>query len=323
MRYKILTLCEEYIPEKKDYFHRHKELSKRLYEAWLHSDTDLTFDTWSQSRPGDHTVTDCVLYCDQAELQNKKVHCIEEGLAALEIPALPIFGRPSTMELLQSINPRQRGIDTYALVIPATRDELYAAKMNVKGLPGEGYRIHHSSLAAGGDVRFAAEAILKDGKFTSITDESGHYKPDLYAFVYGLCFIQDSGFDLSSSCIGVTRNTSSGRDGDRHFYDSALNFLSLYRENGFDSSAYCDQEQDNIEHAEKHFIHNQPIEKAIYYIKGENDLYEFTRDSNNNITHVSFLHMYEELYPKTTSAVSSSTDEDDSFFIKRPRLFRT
>lgn len=319
MKYRILPLCGEYMPEQKDYFHRHKELSKWLYEEWLKSNTNQSFTSWTQSTAKVPNEIDCVFYWDQESLERIKVHCIEDGLAAHETPATLIFGREASMKPLNSDKPLRGDKCKYALVIPATRDELYAAKMNVKGIPGDGYRVHHSSLAAGGDVRFAAEAILKNGKFTSITDESGHYKPDLYAFVYGLCFIQDSRFDLSSARIGVTRNTSSGRAGDRHSYDSAVNFLSLYRENGFDSSAYCDQEQYDVKDAYEHFRQKQNKKRAIYFVKGKNDLYEFILDSGYNISYVSFSQKYQELYCNPSSAMFRSTDED---FIKRPRLSR-
>jgi hypothetical protein len=39
-------------------------------------------------------------------------------------------------------------------------------------------KFHHSSLNAGGDVLFAGEIVVKNGVIQTISDESGHYRPN-------------------------------------------------------------------------------------------------------------------------------------------------
>lgn len=43
----------------------------------------------------------------------------------------------------------------------------------------EGKRHNHSSLVAGGEVAAAGTMAVEDGKVTSLSDESGHYRPDM------------------------------------------------------------------------------------------------------------------------------------------------
>lgn len=59
-------------------------------------------------------------------------------------------------------------------------------------------RIHHSSLAGGDAVRFAGELVMSNGAITTITNKSGHYRPDEASFVRFLGQLKDAGFDSAN-----------------------------------------------------------------------------------------------------------------------------
>lgn len=300
----ILPLCQEYGPERADYFHRHKKKAYELYKTWEVSGSDLSFTAWTQS---DDTppppASECVVYYEgENDLKTIRVHIDEEGRAAHRFEPLPIFDIPAQMSPLDTKrNTAKYGLSTYALAIPVGSSNLYAAMMNTKGEPGNGPRVQHSSLAAGGDVHFAAEAKFNDGLLKSVTDESGHYKPDLYAFVWGLRFMKELGLDLSHASVHVTRNTAGGRDSERVRYNSATDFLSLYAQDGFTSPAYSGQVNDIndafVMFEEKDFGEQDEEEQhAIYYDRSNNELVELRRDSEGIVISETFTKKYDRMH---------------------------
>lgn len=96
-----------------------------------------------------------------------------------------------------------------ALVIPATPEiNLYAVTLRIDSS-------HHTSPVAGGDIYFSAEAYAKNGIFTCLSDKSGHYKPPLYSFAYGISYLRSQNVNLSEILIKVTiANTIGGQQRD-------------------------------------------------------------------------------------------------------------
>ncbi|HEY6926071.1 MAG TPA: hypothetical protein VI653_21495, partial [Steroidobacteraceae bacterium] len=67
------------------------------------------------------------------------------------------------------------------------------------GTPEENV-IHHSSLAAGKPVRMAGELTLdKDGNITSVSNQSGHYRPDADTFVKFLRALREQSVPLNDA----------------------------------------------------------------------------------------------------------------------------
>ncbi|NUN05770.1 MAG: hypothetical protein HUU57_08410 [Bdellovibrio sp.] len=62
-------------------------------------------------------------------------------------------------------------------------------------------RFHHSTLSAGENVIFAGTATFSDGKLRSLSDQSGHYKPDPLQFMVALRTLHLMGVDLSQTRI--------------------------------------------------------------------------------------------------------------------------
>ncbi len=320
MKYKKLRLCPNYKAEKLDTFHRHISESAKLYTKWEElGKPHENFTTWTR------TDNQCVVpiheqvqYYDSEELQRLRVYSEDGKLfhRLREIPALNILSSLTPLEERNSKVDKNATI-TYAIVIPDSSYQLYAIKMNTKGAAGDGYRIHHSSVSAGEDVIFAAEATISKGKFYSISDESGHYKPTLYEFVYGLNFMQVSDFDLSESHVKVTRCISGGRGSDRVRYDSTTKFLELYREKGFDSPSYCGVEQPSKETAQEHFNENIQLNRAIYFVKNENELYEFNRKPCGTITVMSFTDKYNS--QQVLSNIVNFAHQEEEEFVPRKR----
>lgn len=58
-------------------------------------------------------------------------------------------------------------------------------------------RFHHSSLTAGQEVIFAGTATFANGKLRSLSDMSGHYKPDALQFLVALRTLFKMGVDMT------------------------------------------------------------------------------------------------------------------------------
>lgn len=58
-------------------------------------------------------------------------------------------------------------------------------------------RFHHSSLSSGQNVIFAGTATFANGKIRSLSDMSGHYKPDALQFLIALRTLFKVGVDMT------------------------------------------------------------------------------------------------------------------------------
>ncbi len=285
-----ISLQPEYRAEFLDPLHRHMELSKKLYDLWeidrKDSATDLDFPAWIEAK---HNTTkykcDIVSYIPNTELTSFKVtfaygEAINSGL-----------------KLTCEIDNRKRYRPIALIIMP--NNELYAATMNTA--INEKYRVQHSSLSSGGGVYFAAEAYAKDGMFIRITDKSGHYKPNLRSFVYGLRLMRLAGANFSLTRIEV----NSYDENKLRTFDLGDEFINRYDNLGFNAATFTGTFK-NIADAIVSFndqdLTYQP--KAIYFILEHNDLFEITK-KNNKITYSSFFDLVklnEENYEQTLEA---------------------
>ncbi len=85
--------------------------------------------------------------------------------------------------------------------------ELYAAHndLSVKYKGDRSIQMRHSSFFAGGDVPDSAVFFLKNGRFEILSDDSGHYKPDLKAFLRTVKKLKQMGAPIDSSTQFVFR----------------------------------------------------------------------------------------------------------------------
>ena len=82
------------------------------------------------------------------------------------------------------------GLFTDGLVILDLEQNIYLLPFEERGL------YHHSSLSNGQNVFFAGTMTVSDGLVISISDLSGHYKPNISALQQFIHYLESSGLDL-------------------------------------------------------------------------------------------------------------------------------
>jgi hypothetical protein len=144
-------------------------------------------------------------------------------------------------------------------------------------------KTHHSSLSSGQSVLWAAEVtLIKNGYFKIITDQSGHYRPNLRQFLYGLEQLKIMGADLSNTKITLNAFDEYPKTEFGDINCEAL--LKLYIKNGFKSNEFIPVNIETLAEAKQHFINNQseiPGNTAVYFIKEVNDLYKLELQHEN------------------------------------------
>jgi hypothetical protein len=333
MKAKSIPLYPDYLPELLDPLHRTMEVSTGIYKSWREQNASSTtnaedFKAWVNSNPEymNADKNEQVLYIsDKDELAQHQVHFVN-GLAEKR---MNICGNTFANKLSCQLDYRRKK-KPIGLVIRADDERLYAIGMvTSKNIETKiETRIHHSSLSAGGEVLFAAEAIAIDGKFKSITDRSGHYRPDLYSFAFGLNYIKSQGVDLTETAVKVTKSNYN-EDMQITYANGAL-FVDLYVAQGFDNPQYQGI-YDSLELAQQNFATNNAT-KAIYFIKNSEtkELYELTKE-NEQVLVDSFYDKYTKLLPPrvsrgiyfNSSLLVSRFNENESLNESPEQLFTT
>jgi hypothetical protein len=320
MKPKSIPLHPQYLPEYLDPHHRVLDKSKPLYETWLSEAQDAQdFSSWIKSSPFrsfNISSAEKVLYItNKAELANYQVHFVN-GIAEQRSN---ISGNIS-IDKLSSPDAGKRQKKILGLVLRADDQFLYAIDINTSDIE---IKKNHTSLSAGGDVLFAGEAIVVDGKFKFISDKSGHYKPDLYSLAFCLDYLKTQGVDLSGAKIGVTKDYNTDK---RTIYSNAELFMDLYIKQGFEDPQYQGM-LDDFASAEKQFSANSDTTKAIYYLKNVNDLYEFTKKDDKILLEAFDDKYHERLNAPASvntshsfSSSSSSSFPSDNYIFETPAI---
>ena len=314
MRPQKLNLQPEYLAEFLDPWHRVQAVSNRLYEIWQAQASSTSFAEWLTENPMDPKKNEQVRYItDPQELKNLEVFF--EASLAEQRPLVNRVDGTAEIEVRRlscERNLLKKSSIPIALVIHADNQRLYAMSMNTTG--DIGYKIHHSSLALGQDVFFAAEAFVNNGKFITITDKSGHYKPDLYCFVFGIEFMLNHGANLSDTGFELTRQ------GDNVNYANGAEFIKLYIEEGFSNPKIACTTLASLELSQTDYQTSKQKSSAIYFIKDLNELYEFSTGIDNKLQISSFTNKYQSRIAQIAAereaqyAASASSADSELFF---------
>jgi hypothetical protein len=307
----VLELRDEYLPELLDPLHREIGTSTPLYQEWVALQEDnediQSFAEWILATNNETDKNEQVLYLDDDALEKCRVY-FSNGLAERNITTLNFSAKGLELNTIRekiSCNSafRQARVPL-ALVIRADDLMLYAIDKLVKNLTS--FRQNHTTLTAGTPVLFAAEAFLRDGQYTSISDNSGHYKPKLNVFMYGIEQMITAGADLSKTRFGITREVT------QFEYSNGTEFIDLYLNHGFNSPNFQGSfsNQDEIE---QHFASSK-IDNAVYFDVESNELYEITRYELKHIV-ITYKNKYDdriaELDALRNSAAAAANDDPD------------
>ncbi len=301
-----IPLDPEFEAEKLDFYHRTQKVSQALYAQFQElqqagAAQDLTFTNWTQTKTGRPNATERVEYLDPADLETYRLHN-QDGLATLFAKDYKGEDTYNPLNCEKTVNGQER----YALVIPAVEPvNIYVKTMNDHNVTS--YYTHHTSLSLGEDVYFAGEATIKHGKFKSISNQSGHYKPNLRSFIYGLSVIQNQGFNLAN-CQAQVITSQHAFDQSETLYQNALEFITMYKDEGFASQTYQEQAT-SIDEAKDQFF-KSGLARAVYYVLDAvnevNDLYEFTIDDHDDTQIVAFKAKYDAKLKQNAPAPSAA-----------------
>lgn len=304
---KILKMQPEYQAERLDPLHRHKELSNQLYAQWQKHSSEaaaenrafLDFPTWIMK------------HHNKAHRHHKVLYLEQESRAFYNVNFRSNLGYVG--DDLLNCHKTMKGKRTPFAVILSLDEEIYAIPLNY-GSDVTEYRQHHSSVVAGEDVFFACELYASNGHIREISDRSGHYKPDLYSFVYGLDQLKRRGADLSDTRIVVNSwDIHTYRE-----YNNAELFLSIYKA-AFNSQFYMG-EVANLAAGLACFVSSRSRQPVFYLDKEKNEVYKFFYYADNKVAFRSCTEEYVAALQKTVTidkADSStldpvSTDEQPS-----------
>lgn len=172
---------------------------------------------------------------------------------------------------------------------------------------------HHSSLSSGQSVLWAAEVTsIKDGYFKSITDQSGHYRPNLRQFLYGLEQLKIMGADLSNTKITLNAFDEGLKQEFSNIQCEAL--LELYIKNGFKSNKFIPVNTETLEEAKLHFINNKSEisgNNAVYFIKEVNDLYKLELHEDDSLEPTVECTSYRNIYTQNNRQANNYSNKEN------------
>jgi hypothetical protein len=298
MQPETIPLHPDYKPELLDYHHRSLGISKPLYEQWQNEyNAGKIKEDFNQYTKNDNPhIFQKVTYCLPSELENYRVYFnkgkVEHFVNNKYVPL--------------SSNNTKKATSYIALIIPAKPDNLKLHAINMQ-INSDATRVHHSSLVAGGNIFFAAEAHINNGVFAWISDSSGHYKPDLRSFCFGLNYIA-SNIDLSNTKIKlIIKNEQEKFDADEYTsYSNGKLFTDLYVKNGFNHKQYRGS-YNTIDLAKDHITNNN-IDSGIYFISKENQLYAVKKHNSGYITTQNFTNIFNKKINNSLKTKHNSVD---------------
>ncbi len=203
----------------------------------------------------------------------------EETRVTVQDGLLHHRGKPLTTEGKPLIGEVGKGIEQ--------RSDVMIWAMSPDGdlhvVAGQPFRIHHSSIFAGGDVLCAGEIVAKEGRLTLLTNQSGHYKPKPHTLIAALKKLEEQGLDVSGSKVrifglGLNHYIS---DQKREKFEKegipAQNVAKVvakhYRDEADEISARARNESDPLRRAEL-------AKQALYFRKRAREIFPFTDVEN-------------------------------------------
>lgn len=308
-----LHLHKTYMPEFEDANHRSISITGPLYELFKKSSSRLDFARW----------LDAFIADDRSSLQVEDHHlesllsenpCIKDKL--VEPQNVVKYLSPESLHYCeitfdrdgQAIYPNrgdELAINEYGLkkrklsqaMVISLDGHIYANTL----IPGS---FHHSSFNRGGDLAFAAEAIFSSsspGVFSIINDRSGHYRPNIKSIIYGLNVLSERGADLSIANLYIN-SWSEDESALRQYEDIPL-FLEQY--NKVCSTDTPTLEFTSVDEARTYFEFSDNSE-ANFYIKSNNDFFEFKRSRNGSI----MIESFHKKYSDQIAALKSRINEE-------------
>lgn len=328
----VLSLQESYIPEREDAGHRCISVTGPLYKLYLDTSRPCTFSEWidrfvANDIDGLDVPADVLAqFHDEhpsmlAEIDNKKnfVDYIHPAyLPAYEVGFIrdqATYTKQDNKLLINEKNMKRIKIPI-AMVI-TTDNRIYANTL----VPGT---FHHSSFSRGDNVLFAAEVFFSSpGVFSSITDKSGHYKPNIQSMLYGLNLLRENGANLETATLYINSWVDDFEK--ERCYSNITLFLDIYSSACLAGNEHL--EFNSIEDA-RSLLLSSGKEDITCYIAGENDFFEIVKGSDGNIAATSYYEKYKEerarielqLRKRRAQAMAEASDKDGGFMISRFRI---
>lgn len=166
---RAFELHETYHSEVLDSQHRYGGVLYDLFEVWKTSKSTDDFETWLNRVAAGENVPGAEETMQQRLVKATKVSYLGENQRKEYEMQVDKDGRISTQHdgVLHSAN-LPRKVDYMFVVSPDNK--VYIGRKEKD--------MFHSSFLSGGALKSAGLLTIVDGKITSVTDSSGHYKPD-------------------------------------------------------------------------------------------------------------------------------------------------